>query len=49
MKRLIAELAFGIGGSVAIDADFVAAESLRKLSVAGMQLTDEAHYRFVYG
>lgn len=55
MKCLIAALAFGIGGSIALDADFVAAESFRKLSgaqirakLAGMQLTDEVHYRFVY-
>lgn len=55
VKCLIAALAFGIGGSVALDAGFVAAESLRKLSgaqilakLAGMQLTDEVHYRFVY-
>jgi hypothetical protein len=54
-KCLIAALTFGIGGSVAFDADFVAAQSLRKLSgaqirakLAGMQLTDEVHYRFVY-
>jgi hypothetical protein len=55
LKCLIAALACGIGGSVTLDADFVAAESLRKLSgaqirarLAGMQLTDEVHYRFVY-
>ena len=55
LKCLIAALAFGIRGSVALDAGFVAAESPRKLSgaqirakLAGMQLTDEVHYRFVY-
>jgi hypothetical protein len=55
VKCLVAALTFGIGGSVALDADFVAAQSLRKLSgaqirakLAGMQLTDEVHYRFVY-
>ena len=55
MKYLIAALTFGIGGSVALDVGFVAAENLRKLSgaqiqekFAGMQLTDEVHYRLVY-
>jgi hypothetical protein len=55
VKCLIAALACGIGGVVALDAGFVAAESLRKLSgaqirgkLAGMQLTDEVHYRLVY-
>ena len=55
LSALFAALTFGIGGSVALDADFVAAQSLRKLSgaqirakLAGMQLTDEVHYRFVY-
>jgi hypothetical protein len=55
MKCLIAALAFGIEGSVALDAGFVDAEGLRKLSghqirakLAGMQLTGEVHYRFVY-
>ena len=54
-KYLIAALAIAIGGWVAFDAGFVAAENLRKLSGAqirakfvGMQLTDEVHYRFVY-
>ena len=54
-KCLIAALATFIGGSVALDARFVAAENLRKLSgaqiqakFAGMQLTDEVHYRLVY-
>jgi hypothetical protein len=54
-KCLIAALATGIAGSVAFDARFVAAENLRKLSgvqirakFAGMQLTDEVHYRLVY-
>jgi hypothetical protein len=54
-KYLIAALATGIGGSVALDAGPLAAENLRKLSGAqirtkfvGMQLTDEVHYRFVY-
>ena len=52
---LIAALATGIGGFVALDAGVVAAEILRKLSgaqvrakFAGMQLTDEVHYRLVY-
>jgi hypothetical protein len=55
VKCLIAALAFGIGGSIALDAGFVAAESLRKVSgpqirakLTGMQLTDEVHYRFFY-
>jgi len=55
VKCLIAALAFGIGGTAALDAGFVGAESLRKLSgaqirakLAEMQLTDEVHYRFVY-
>jgi hypothetical protein len=54
-KYLIAALAIAIGGWVALDAGFVAAENLPKLSGAqirtkfvGMQLTDEVHYRFVY-
>ena len=54
-KCLIVALATGIGGSVALDARFVAAENLRKLSgaqiqakFAGMQLTDEVHWRYVY-
>ena len=52
--HFIAVLA-GIGSLVALDAGFVAAESLQKLSgaqirakFAGMQLTDEVHYRLVY-
>jgi hypothetical protein len=52
---LIAALATGIGGSVALDASFVAAENVQKLTgaqirakFAGMQLTDEVHYRLVY-
>jgi hypothetical protein len=55
VKRLIVALATGIGGLVALDTGFVAAESVRKLSGAqirakfvGMQLTDEVHYRLVY-
>lgn len=55
VKCLVAALACGIGGAVALDAGFVAAESPRKLSgaqirakLSGMQLTDEVHYRFVY-
>jgi hypothetical protein len=51
----IAALTSGIGGLVALDAGFVAAEALHKLSgaqiqakFAGMQLTDEVHYRLVY-
>jgi hypothetical protein len=54
-KCLIAALATGIGGLVALDAGFVSADGLRKLSgvqirakLAGMQLTDEVHYRLVY-
>lgn len=52
---LIAALATGVGGLVALDAGFVAAETLRTLTGAqirtaftGKQLTDEVHYRFVY-
>jgi len=52
--RFIAVLA-GIGSLVAFDAGPVAAESVQKLSgaqirakFAGMQLTDEVHYRFAY-
>jgi len=55
VKYLIAALTFGIGGWVALDVGFVAAENLQKLSgaqirakFAGMQLTDEVHYRLVY-
>ena len=55
VKCLITALATGIGGFVALDPGFVAAEDLRKLSgaqvrakFAGMQLTDEVHYRLVY-
>jgi hypothetical protein len=55
VKCLIVALATGIGDLVALDAGFVAAESLRKLTgvqirakFAGMQLTDEVHYRFAY-
>jgi hypothetical protein len=55
VKCLIAALATGVGGLVALDAGVVAAESLRKLpgaqvraKFAGMQLTDEVHYRLVY-
>ena len=55
VKCLIAALATGIGGPVVLDAGFVAAASLQRLSGAqirakfgGMQLTDEVHYRLVY-
>jgi hypothetical protein len=55
VKCLIAALAFGIAGSIALDADLVAAEGVRKLSgaqirakLAGMQITDEVHYRIVF-
>jgi hypothetical protein len=55
LKCLIAALTTGIGGLVVLDAGFVAAASLQKLSgakirakFAGMQLTDEVHYRLVY-
>ena len=54
-SRLIAALATGIGGLVTLDAGFVEAANLRKLtgteirdSFAGKQLTDEVHYRLVY-
>jgi hypothetical protein len=55
VKSLFAAFATAIGGSVALGAGFVAAQSLQKLSgaqirakFAGMQLTDEVHYRFAY-
>ena len=55
LRCLSAALATGIGRFVVLDAGFVVAESFRKLSgaqirekFAGMQLTDEVHYRFVY-
>jgi len=55
LRCLFAALASGIAGFVVLDAGFVVAETLRKLSgaqiqakFAGMQLTDEVHYRFVY-
>jgi hypothetical protein len=55
MKSFVAALATGIAGLVALDAGFVATENLQKLSgvqirakFAGMQLTDEVHYRLVY-
>ncbi|QQN66378.1 hypothetical protein JIR23_12150 [Bradyrhizobium diazoefficiens] len=55
-KCLIAALATGVGGSVALDAGSVAAANPRKLTgveirnrFAGRQLTDEVHYRLVYG
>lgn len=54
-RRFIAALATGVGGLVTLDAEFVAAESVRTLTGAqlraaftGKQLTDEVHYRFVY-
>jgi hypothetical protein len=54
-KSFVVALATGIAGLVALDAGFVAAKNLQKLSgvqirakFAGMQLTDEVHYRFVY-
>jgi hypothetical protein len=54
-KCLIAALTSGVGGLLALNAGFVAAEDLQKLSggqirtkFAGMQLTDEVHYRLVY-
>jgi hypothetical protein len=53
-RRFIAVLA-GIGSLVALDAGFVVAENFRALSgaeirakFAGMQLTDEVHYRLAY-
>jgi hypothetical protein len=55
LRCLFAALVTGIGGFVVLDAGFVVAESFRKLSggqiqekFAGMQLTDEVHYRFIY-
>jgi hypothetical protein len=54
VKCLIAALAIGVGSSVALDAGCVTAKNLQKLTgaqirakFAGMQLTDEVHYRFV--
>jgi hypothetical protein len=54
-KCLIAALTSGIGGLTALDAGFVAAENLQKLSGAqirarftGRELTDEVHWRAVY-
>jgi hypothetical protein len=54
-KCLIAALTSGVGGLLALNAGFVAAENLQKLSgvqirakFTGMQLTDEVHYRLVY-
>jgi len=55
LRCLFAALATSIAGFVVLDAGFVVAEGPRKLSraqirakLAGMQLTDEVHYRFVY-
>ena len=55
VKFLMATLTTVIGGLIAFDAGFSAAETLRKLTgkqiwvgFAGMQLTDEVHYRLVY-
>ena len=54
-KCLTAALATGIGGLIALDAGSVVAEAVRRLTgaqirtgFAGMQLTDEVHYRLVY-
>jgi hypothetical protein len=54
-RCLIAALATGIGGSVALDTGLALAENVQRLSgsqirtkLAGMQLTDEVHYRLVY-
>jgi hypothetical protein len=54
-KCLIAALTCGIGGLSALDAGFVAAENLRKISgtqirarFTGKELTDEVHWRTVY-
>jgi hypothetical protein len=54
-KCLIAALATGVAGLLALDAGFVSAENIHKLAgaqirarFAGMQLTDEIHYRLVY-
>jgi len=53
-RSFIAVLA-GIGSLVALDAGFVAAENLKKLSgaqirakLSGKEVTDEVHYRDVY-
>ena len=55
VKSLIATLNTVIEGLIAFDAGCGAAETLRKLTgkqiwagFAGMQLTDEVHYRLVY-
>ena len=55
LKCLVAALTSGIGGLLALDAGSVVARSPQKLSgaqirakFAGMQLTDEVHYRLVY-
>jgi hypothetical protein len=55
VKRLMATVTTVIGGLIVFDAGFGAAETLRKLTgkqiwagFAGMQLTDEVHYRLVY-
>ena len=54
-KCLTAALTCGIGGLFALDAGFVAAENLQKLTGAqirarftGRELTDEVHWRAVY-
>jgi hypothetical protein len=54
-KCLIAALTCSIGGLTVLDAGFVAAENLQKLSGAqirarftGKELTDEVHWRTVY-
>ena len=54
-RCLIAALTSRRRGLLALDAGFVTAETLQKLSgtqirakFAGMQLTDEVHYRLVY-
>jgi hypothetical protein len=55
LKCLIAALISGIGGLAALDVGSLAAENVQKLTgaqlrakFAGMQLTDEVHYRLVY-
>jgi hypothetical protein len=54
-KCLIVALSCGIGGLAVLDAGFVAAENLQKLSgaqirarFAGRELTDAVHWRTVY-
>ena len=55
MKKTSVLFAAAIAGSTSCELSAVAAENFKRLSgaeirakVAGMQLTDEVHYRFVY-